>query len=61
VGAWLTVDEIAQRYTVKRSYAYRLACLRGWRRRRDRDRRVRYCDEDVEATLGRRRAVAATR
>lgn len=54
---WLTVEEIASRYKVKRSYVYRLACLHRWRRRPDHGRRVRYSGEDVEGTLspGRRR------
>ena len=51
--AWLTVDQIADRYGIKVSYAYRLASLHAWRRRRCPDRRVRYCAADVEATLKR--------
>lgn len=53
---WWTVDEVAARYKIKRRYAYRLASIQQWRRRRD-GRRVRYCRADVEASLepGRRR------
>jgi hypothetical protein len=54
VDAWLTVEEIADRFGIKKSYAYRLASLRGWRRRRGPDRRVRYSAADVAATLSRR-------
>ncbi|HEX8627964.1 MAG TPA: hypothetical protein VF755_07320, partial [Catenuloplanes sp.] len=57
---WWTVEEISARYGLKPSYVYRLACLRQWPRRRDRDRRVRYCGENVEATLapGQRRTLS---
>jgi hypothetical protein len=53
--AWMTVEQVAARYGIKRGYVYRLACLHPWQRRRDRDRRVRYRAADVDAVLGSRR------
>jgi hypothetical protein len=53
-GDYLTVEEICQRYRVKRGYAYRLASVYGWRRMRCSDRRVRYWHADVDAVLGAR-------
>jgi exopolyphosphatase/pppGpp-phosphohydrolase len=50
-----TVEQVAACYGVKLGYVYRLACLRRWQRRRDRDRRVRYRAADVDAVLGARR------
>jgi hypothetical protein len=53
---FLTVEEVMEEFRVRRGYAYRLASVRGWRRRRGADGRVRYLREDVEAVLANRRA-----
>jgi hypothetical protein len=55
-GEFLTVEDVMVEYRVRRGYAYRLASVRRWRRRRGADGRVRYQREDVEAALGNRRA-----
>jgi hypothetical protein len=56
VEEFLTVEEVMVEYRVRRGYGYRLASVRGWRRRRGADGRVRYLRDDVEAVLGSRRA-----
>jgi uncharacterized protein YndB with AHSA1/START domain len=50
---YLTIDEIAKRYWVRRGFAAELAAVGHWRQRRDADGTVRYRRDDVEAVLGR--------
>ncbi|MEJ3748848.1 hypothetical protein WEI85_36920 [Actinomycetes bacterium KLBMP 9797] len=49
---YLTIDEIAKHYWVRRGHATRLAATHDWRHREDADGTVRYDRDDVEATLG---------
>lgn len=48
---YLTADEIMTVYNVSRSYVYRMASERQWRRYRDAQRVVHYRVEDVGDTL----------
>lgn len=59
---YLTIDEIAKHYWVRRGYAPELAAVGHWRQRHDADGTVRYRRDDVEAMLGRpfHTAVTAT-
>lgn len=47
---YMTADEVVQIYRWSRSYVYKLAHERGWRRYRGRDRRMRYHRGDVDDT-----------
>lgn len=48
---YLTVDEIMVTYGVTRSYVYKMASERKWRKYRDEERRTHYRCEDVGVTL----------
>jgi hypothetical protein len=56
---YLTIDEIAKHYWVRRGFAPELAAVGHWRQRRDADGTVRYRRDDVEAMLGQPFRVAA--